>query len=262
MPSPFPGMDPYLEGYLWTDFHNALASKIRGLLAPKIQPKYTARLELHVVADESEVTIMYPDVEIFKAKQSNGYPLPLKPSGGGVAVAEARPTTLTAPVILPLAQVRLVTVEIHDVAQNLLITSIEILSPVNKREPNLSDYRRKRAHLREAGVHLLELDLLRRGTRVWTHSQLPPANYYVSLTRAGRSQQEVWPIQLADKLPIVAVPLHFPDEDVLLDLGQALTEIYDEAFYHLSIDYTQEPSPPLDEAELAWVKEVSQSQLD
>ncbi len=24
MPSPFPGMDPYLEGYLWPDVHQAL----------------------------------------------------------------------------------------------------------------------------------------------------------------------------------------------------------------------------------------------
>ena len=23
MPSPFPGMNPYLEGYLWADVHNA-----------------------------------------------------------------------------------------------------------------------------------------------------------------------------------------------------------------------------------------------
>jgi hypothetical protein len=117
-------MDPYLEGYLWTDVHNALASKIRNLLAPKIQPKYTSRLELHVVAEESEVTIMYPDVEIFKSKRSNGHTLPLKPSGGGVTVAAAANMTMTAPVILPLAQVRLVTVEIRDVAQNLLITTI------------------------------------------------------------------------------------------------------------------------------------------
>ncbi|NEP53451.1 MAG: DUF4058 family protein [Moorea sp. SIO3C2] len=25
MPLPFPGMDPYLEGYLWPDVHSALA---------------------------------------------------------------------------------------------------------------------------------------------------------------------------------------------------------------------------------------------
>ncbi len=29
MPSPFPGMDPYLEGYLWLDVHQSLASQIR-----------------------------------------------------------------------------------------------------------------------------------------------------------------------------------------------------------------------------------------
>ena len=46
MPSPFPGMDPYLEGYLWVDVHNALANKIRQQLAPKIQPGYTVRLEV------------------------------------------------------------------------------------------------------------------------------------------------------------------------------------------------------------------------
>ncbi len=41
MPSPFPGMDPYLEGYLWPDVHSALANKIRQQLtqiAPAPQP--------------------------------------------------------------------------------------------------------------------------------------------------------------------------------------------------------------------------------
>lgn len=53
MPSPFPGMDPYLEGYLWPDVHNALASKIRQQLTPKLRPRYTARLEVYVVEDSS-----------------------------------------------------------------------------------------------------------------------------------------------------------------------------------------------------------------
>ncbi|MEO0458834.1 MAG: DUF4058 family protein, partial [Cyanobacteria bacterium P01_A01_bin.114] len=52
MPSPFPGMDPYLEGYLWPDVHNALAAKIRQQLAPQLQPRYVARLEIYVVEDE------------------------------------------------------------------------------------------------------------------------------------------------------------------------------------------------------------------
>lgn len=51
MPSPFPGMNPYLEGYLWADVHNALASKIRQLLVPLLRPRYTARLEIGSVLD-------------------------------------------------------------------------------------------------------------------------------------------------------------------------------------------------------------------
>ena len=58
MPSPFPGMAPYLEGYLWTDVHSALTHKIRQQLAPQIQPKYVARLEISVIGDQS------PEAEI------------------------------------------------------------------------------------------------------------------------------------------------------------------------------------------------------
>ncbi|WP_373551137.1 DUF4058 family protein [Haliscomenobacter sp.] len=69
MKSPFPGMDPYLEGYLWPDVHNRMAAVISEFLAPQIAPKYVARLELYTVADsvpETEVGIIYPDVEILK----------------------------------------------------------------------------------------------------------------------------------------------------------------------------------------------------
>lgn len=67
MPSPFPGMDPYLEGYLWPDVRSALASKIRQYLAPLLRPKYAARLDVYLVEDPSpdgEIGILYPDVEV------------------------------------------------------------------------------------------------------------------------------------------------------------------------------------------------------
>jgi hypothetical protein len=67
----------------------------------------------------------------------------------------------------------------------------------------------------------------------------------------------VWPLQLADKLPTLPVPLREPDPDVVLDLGAVLTAVYDEAAYDLSIDYNQEPPPPELEAEVtAWLREV------
>ena len=77
MPSPFPGMDPYLEGYLWPDVHSALAHTIRQQLAPQIQPKYVARLEISVIEDQNpaaEIGIMYPDVEVIKVRASRPAP--------------------------------------------------------------------------------------------------------------------------------------------------------------------------------------------
>ncbi len=250
MPSPFPGMDPYLEGYLWPDFHAALAHKIRQLLAPQIQPKYVARLEISVIEDETfetEIGVMYPDVEIVQVQSA---PQP----AGGVMVAE--PAT-AAPLTIPIPQVRLVSVEIRDVAENQLVTSIEIISPVNKREPHLSRYRQKRERIRAAGVHLLEIDLVRRGTRVWEYARVPQVPYMVVLTRAGSSTMEVWPIQLSEALPRLPVPLRHPDKDVLLDLPAALADVYDEAFYHLSIDYQQDPPPPpLSAEEQEWMRQL------
>jgi len=54
--------------------------------------------------------------------------------------------------LLPI-EVRIASVEIRDTA-NTLVACIEILSPVNKREPGLMPYRQKRQRLYNANVHL------------------------------------------------------------------------------------------------------------
>jgi Protein of unknown function (DUF4058) len=254
MPSPFPGMDPYLEGYLWADVHNALASKIRQQLAPKIQPGYTVRLEIYLVQDtapESEIGILYPDVEVLRQTST---PRVAQPTQSGNLLATPAPLTLP---LMPPIEVRIVTVEIRDTDSNSLVTSLEILSPVNKREPGITPYRQKRQRLYHANVHLIEIDLLRRGTRPFDHPRLPAVPYLVTLTRAQAQAVEVWPIALQDALPIIPVPLRLPDEDVPLDLGTALREIYDEAFYNLSIDYRQiPPKPAFSQEDLAWMDTV------
>ena len=49
MPSPFPGMDPYLERpSLWPDVYHELISQIRAALKPTLRPKYVARVETRV----------------------------------------------------------------------------------------------------------------------------------------------------------------------------------------------------------------------
>lgn len=214
-----------------------------------------------MVVDESpqsEVGILYPDVEIVRSQRR---PAPPIPYGGGVLVAEApAPTAASVLVQLPEIEVRLASVEIYDTAQNQLVTAIEIPSPVNKREPGLMKYRAKWWELRRAGVHILEIDLLRRGQRPLVHTRIPDSPYRVTLARAGSSGVHVWAIQLTEPLPVLPVPLIAPDADVLLDLGLALRSIYDRAAYDLSIDYAAAPPPPEFSAdELAWIQaQVSQ----
>jgi hypothetical protein len=255
MASPFPGMDPYLEGYLWPDVHNALAAKIRQILTPLLRPRYTARLSIYVVEDmspDSDIGILYPDVEIMR-NQSLDSSLQIA-SVSQTETDAITPAILTIPVILPV-EIHIANVEIRDTAQNQLVSSIEILSPVNKREPGLSQYRQKRQRLYQAGVHLLELDLVRRGTRPITHAAVSDIPYLITLTRAHTGKTDGWPMRLQDFLPNVPVPLRQPDEDVVLPLGRVFSEVYDEAAYDLSINYQEiPPLPGLSEDDKVWVK--------
>jgi hypothetical protein len=120
----------------------------------------------------------------------------------------------------------------------------------------MTAYLAKRDELRIADVHLLEIDLLRRGARSWPAESLPETPYIAALIRARHIQAEVWPIGLREHLPVLPVPLREPDPDVPLDLQAALDTIYLEADYALTLNYDAAPSEPtlsLDDA--AWAAE-------
>ena len=257
MPSPFPGMDPYLESpLLWHDVHQRLAAQISRQLAPRLAPRYVARLETRFVSsapDEQTGGILYPDVDITSVQLREQATVTYQ-----VRTGDADTVTPSPPLLLrvaPIERIRLVTVEIRDAAQNRLVTSIEILSPVNKWGTGLQEYRRKRETVFASEAHLLEIDLLRQGVRVPRLFGLPKADYFVFLTRAERGEVvETWPFGVRDPLPVVVVPLLPGDDDVPLDLGRALRTIYDEARYDLSIDYSVPPVPPLSDEDAEWAQ--------
>jgi hypothetical protein len=113
-----------------------------------------------------------------------------------------------------------------------------------------------------AGVHLLEIDLLRRGVRALAHPRVPDTAYLIALTRAQSGATAIWPLGLRDVLPEIPIPLRAPDGDGLLELGPALAAIYDEAGYDLSIDYREPPPPPArSPADAAWVHTLHDSAL-
>ncbi len=82
---------------------------------------------------------------------------------------------------------------------------------------------------------------------------MPPAPYYVLLSRASRRPKvEVWPIQLGEKLPALPVPLLEPDPDAPLDLAAIVAAVYERGGYARLIDYSQPPPlPRLSDAEAA-----------
>lgn len=259
MTSPFPGMDPYLEGEFFQEFHERLANQISAQLMPLLSPKYVALLAKRYVIDQSALGIVglpmervfYPDVHVIA-------PLP-SPSASGANLA-ATVDTLTPTVELPspmLDQVPVVSVEIRDVAERRLVTLIEILSPVNKRGEGVREYAARRIELMQTLTHLLEIDLVRGGARIRLLGEPPPAPYYVYLSRYQRRPNTlVWAIGLRDRLPTVPVPLLPPDPDVPLDLQTAVNDCFKLVGYERLLDYASAPPPPeLNVDEARWLNE-------
>ena len=252
MPSPFPGMDPYLEGSLWTSFHTQLAAEIARQLAPKLRPKYLALTTERFVMELSDAAVvtvagMYPDVGVsVKPTEREA----LVPAGTAVAPPPLRMVT-AMPTFVPQ-----LTVEIRDTARRRLVTAIEVLSPTNKRGDGRIEYLAKRQRILLSTAHLVEIDLLRSGRRVPMEQPLPPAPYFVLVSRAEcRPLVDVWPIELDQPLPVVPVPLLAEDADVPLDLGLAFTTVYDVVGYDLAVDYAAPPEVLLEGADAAWAAE-------
>lgn len=259
MSSPFPGMDPYLEGEMWQEFHDRLAHQISAQLMPLLRPKYVALLAKRYVVDYSTLSlfdvlrdrVIYPDVHVV---QPPGAAAATGPSSGGVAIAEP---AVEFPSLYP-ADMPLLRVEIRDVAERRLVTMIEILSPANKYGKGMREYAARRLELMRTETHLLEIDLLRQGTRVQLTREPPPAPYYIYLSRADRRPlTQVWPLPLRQPLPAVPVPLLPPDPDVPLDMQAAVQACFDLVGYERLLDYASPPPPPdLSAADTAWVDEV------
>lgn len=266
MASPFPGMDPYIEApRIWSDFHNGLADELRAVLNRRIRPAYFAALTPYVTYDTIEVTQrtsetkthgIYPDVGIWKGTA---------PQLGGVAVADLIESTPVESMVSLEVPLELFSVEIRTAGDEILVTSIEILSPVNKQRSHDAylDYQRKRRDLLRSSAHLLELDLLRGGIRPPLQQSVPEAPYYVMLSKAtDRPHVKVWPIALNAHLPVLPVPLLEPDPDVLIDLGMIVASVYERGGYDMRIDYGQPvPPPALDEQSAAWVKRLLTAEI-
>lgn len=251
MPSPFPGMDPYLEGSEWPSVHSNLIEEMARQLAPQLLPRYVVRSVRRFVMDvPMDLSIMpqtaVPDIGVLSTRE----PAPVY-SGERLAVSPP----LQIPTVIP-EKVPITSLEIRDVAERELITAIELLSPANKRGEGYREYNEKRGRILQSQAHLLEIDLLRKGRRPPMQRPLPEMPYFVFLSRVEkRPITDVWPIQLNEPLPTIPVPLMPEDDDVTIDLQAALATIYDMFGYGYLIDYTRPPEIPLEGETAVWANE-------
>jgi len=264
MPSPFPGMDPYLEDPgSWPDLHHRLISHIGAQLGRTVRPKYVVRVEdrVYITGDDASKAIV-PDVHLRRAGAS-GQRRPRRPvettpaargpdPGGGTAAVAVAATTAG----LGELEGREARLQVLDRRDRRVVTVIEILSPANKvaGSEGWASFDAKRREVIASTSHWVEVDLLRGGKGVETREPLPPHDYLVYVSRADRRPPDAlaWPVRLSQPLPVVPIPLAGDDPDVPVDLQAALTAAYDEAGYDLDVDYRLEPVPPLEDDWAAW----------
>ncbi len=246
MPSPFPGMDPYLEEIRrWPDVHHELISVSREILNSQLRPKYVARLEERIYLsedDEADRTSVIPDVRILMRGQWQS--IPFEPKVGATAqIAEPIRVITTFDVAIHEARI-----EILDQEGRSVVTAIEFLSPSNKvsSSPGGKSFEAKRKEIMDTAIHWVEIDLLRAGRRIRFRRRFPDCEYLAYVSHAERRPQGlIWPIRLSQRLPVISIPLKPEDADATLDLQDVLNTAYDRAGYDLDVNYTREPVPPL-----------------
>lgn len=262
MPSPFPGMDPYLEGPdLWPDVHHALIASVQDQLTSKLRPlRYVARVELRTFMfepdDPASELYVIPDARIVERDARPPAPADWAGGGGGTATAVlalAEPIDVTG-LVPTMARDRYL--EIRDPANRRVVTVIEIVSPSNKVTGSAGRraFEAKRAEVGDSDASWLEIDLLRRGTPTVNFPTVPRSAYraYADRTTADGRRQLAWPIPLRRRLPLLPVPLRPGEADVPLDLQAVLDAAYDRAGYDLDVDYARPPAPPLAADDAAW----------
>lgn len=247
MPSPFPGMDPYLEHPdLWPDAHNGLIAAIRDVLAPSLRPHYYVALEERTYLEDPPdlVLVGRPDLAVVGTRRGNGE-TSAQPGRGATAIE------VEVPMSDPVRETYL---EVRSVGEGDVVTVIELLSPSNKRAgAGRRLYLDKRQTVLATRTHLVEIDLLRGGERMPTIGPPVVSDYRILVSRSRRRPRaELLPFGLRDPVPAFPVPLRPVDEEPSVGLGGLLAALYDRASYDLRIDYRRPPEPPVGEADAAW----------
>jgi len=256
MPSPFPGLDPFIEVQEWSDFHATYMTVIRELLTPQIRPRYIVRVERRVYLEQplQEPDLAIPDVAILERPD-----VPESRPAGTVA-GETAPAIAAVECLLPEPEEhREYYLVLRDRETLRIVTLIELLSPAHKRvgSEGRQQYLDKREEILQSRTNLVELDLLRGGERLPMQSKMPWGDYYALVRRGWRRRRAaVYAWTLRHKMPPIPIPLQEDEPEPTLDLQAAFDLTYDRAAYQDSLDYSQALEPPARPEDADWMQQL------
>jgi hypothetical protein len=224
MPSPFPGMDPFLEcEKVWPAFQHHLVACLYQTLLPGLVDRYRARVgQRHYSTEQALFT------SIIREEHEEEF------------------------------------IEVRQRNDSRLITLVDVVSPANKTtSAGRQAYLEKRKEAKNAGASLVEIDLVMQGQPMLDYSRdgLPEWDHAVTVTRASQPERyEIYTATLQKKLPKFRLPLAADDRDTVLDLQTVFVRCFDQANFIAQINYQREPPTRLDEDDRKWMDDLLRSQ--
>jgi hypothetical protein len=148
-------------------------------------------------------------------------------------------------------------IEIHEKADDNLVTLMDVVSPANKTTPaGREEYLRQRRMAKESQANIVEIDVVLQGkpTLDYNRDGLPKWKYAVTVTRASQPDRyEIYTATLDKRLPRFRLPLAADDRDSVIDLNVAFGRCFEKGGFFERIDYCREPAVPLDDEDRAWL---------
>ncbi|MSR52857.1 MAG: DUF4058 family protein [Gemmataceae bacterium] len=217
MPSPFPGMDPYLDDEAhWPQFQHQLVASLYQILLPGLVDRYRARINQRSFVTEEPLF-----TSIIRQERQEEY------------------------------------IELRQRTDGRLVTLIDVPSPTNKKLPQgRTAYFETRRMARSQNASIVEIDLSLQGAPLLDYSRegLPEWDFAVTVTRCTQPERfEIYTSTLAKRLPRFKVPLSPDDRDTILDLQGTFARAYDQSNFADKIDYRQDPATKMSDTQLAWI---------
>jgi hypothetical protein len=259
MPSPFPGMDPFLEHpAFFPGVHDSYIVYLSEALQGLLPAPYFAEITERRWIDSRDEGIGPDAVDEPRLAQR------------GVSV----PTDVAQPILItvPLEERRETYLEIRSPVENgeRVVTTIEVLSITNKTPgpKGRALYLQKQREVLDSDSNLVEIDLQRGGTHTTgvplerLRRKAPPFDYHVCVHAFEQfGTFAVYTIQLSQPLPRVVLPLLPGDGTVSVDLQAVFQRSYDTGPYRRRVRY--EPGrivPGLRPDQLEWATKVLRDQ--